>query len=627
MQNAILDIDSRMAMGELPKQQRTFFFSDIEGSTRLAQQLGEVYVGVLERYTQTIRTAIARYGGQEIDTAGDGFFAAFAHPGEAMLAAAMVQKVLSKEDWAKEANLKARIGLHSGEAVAISNRFIGLEVHKAARVCSAAHGQQVLVSASTEKLLGENLPNGLSLRKLGAFLLKDFDQPEDLYQLFIPGLPGDFPRPRTSIPRHTIAVMPFDNLNLDPSLDYFGQGISEEIIIALGKIPNLRVVARAHSFALDGENLAIGELGTRMQATAILEGAVRRMEDRVRITAELIDVESGYNLWSASFNRHIEDVFSIQDEIADQVAQALKVKVNTAWGRGIQGVQTSNVLAYDYYLRGRKFYYQFTQQGVKFALQMFRKAVEEDNSYALAYSGLADCYSFMYMYHEASPENLDAASQASQRAIDLDPFLAESHASRGVALSLEKRYEESEAEFKRALSLDPRLFEAWYHYGRVSFVQGKLEQAARQFEKAHRVRPEDYQSLFLVGQVYDDLRMDKEAEEARLRGVQIAEENLRLNPGDTRALSLGANGLIILGQRKKALEWVQRALALEPKDALLLYNAGCIYALAGMKEQALNCLERAYGEGLTQLGWFVNDSNLDSLEGHPRFEALIEKMK
>ncbi len=613
-------------MNNLPKHYRTFFFSDIEGSTKLIKRLGGDYAALLGRYHRAIRQALEQFDGEEVDTAGDGFFATFERPGEAVRTAAQVQRAFHSEYWAKEVNLRVRIGLHSGEAIATPDGYTGLDVHRAARVCSAAHGGQVLLSETTRALLGDDLPAGASIRELGSFLLKDFERSEKLFQLVIKGIPGSFPPPRTSIPTHTVAVLPFTNLSGDPAQEYFCEGIAQELIIALGKLPGLNVVSRSASFALEGEELEVREIAERLQATAILEGSVRKRDGQLRILVELVNAETGINLWSGRFDRPLKDVFSIEDEIAEQVARALRVKLVHPHEGAIQQMHSSNVTAYDYYLRGRRFYYQFSHKSVEFAIQMYRKAIEEDEDYALAYAGLADALAYRYLYVESSEENLQAAGTASRRAIELDPLLAEAYASRGLVLALQKRHPESEAMFERAIELDPQLFEAWYQYGRTTFVQGKLAKAAHLFETANEVRPEDYQSILLAGQIYHDMGLKKEALEARRRGVAIAEKHLQLNPGDTRALYMGANGLVNIGETTKGLDWLSRALTIEPADPMLLYNAGCIYALVGMTDTALDCLERSVAAGLTERGWFENDSNLDKVRPHPRFQALLRLM-
>ena len=612
-------------MNELPKIRKTFLFSDIEGSTRLAQALGEGYAFVLERYRSIFQSAIRTFNGKVVDNAGDGFFAVFDAPEDAVAFAMTILRAYSAESWARGIRLRVRVGVHSGEAIASPEGFIGQEIHRASRICGAAHGGQALLSQAAVNELRDKLPKGAGVRLLGAFLLKDFDQAEPLYQLDISGLPADFPAPRTTAPIRSIAVLPFRNLSSDPQQEYFCDGIAEEIIISLGKIPDLQVVSRASSFALKGHDLSVAEIGQKLHANVLLEGAVRKIGAQLRITAELIDTAQGINLWSGRFDRQIKDLFAVQDEIAQNITAALRVKLGGLQTRNIRTVQTNNVQAYDYYIRGRRFYGQFSRQGVLLALQMFQKAIEEDAAYALAYSGLADCYAYLFSFYAANSENLLLAQQNSLRAVELDPLQAQGHISRGVALSLEAKYEEAEAAFERAIALDPQLFEVWYWYARVALTQGKLEKAAHLFEAAHRVQPDDFQSLLICGQVYEQLGQPEKAADARQRGVALAEHHLELNPGDARAYYLAANGLMALGQSAKSLNFLQNALDLAPDDAILLYNAGCIFALAGLKEKAIHALERAVQGGLKQKAWFENDSNLQSLREDPRFKDLLSK--
>lgn len=615
-------------MHELPKEKKTFFFTDMEGSTRIAQRMGSAYAAVLERYRTIIRSAVGHYRGKEVDTAGDGFFAVFDAPPDAVHVAIAVQRAFLVESIGKDVAYKVRIGIHTGEAVpSPRGGYIGLEVHRAARVCSAAHGGQVLLSEAAAKTIGAKLPEGARLLKLGEYVLKDFDNPEPLYQLSISGLPSDFPPPRTSLQTHTIAVLPFRNLGGEAKWDNFCDGMAEEIIVALGKIQGLQVVSRASVFALKNrEDMDIQEIGRQLHAGALLTGALRVSGHKLRITAELVEVESGLNLWSGRYDKQVSDVFAVQDEIAESIASALRAKLVSRQVRGISSVQTSNVTAYEYYLRGRRLYEQFSRQGVEFARQMFSKAIEEDDNYALAYCGLADCYSYLYLYVECSPKHLNAAHRISLRALEIDPLLAKAHVSRGIALSLDKHYAAAEASFDRATELDPRLYEAWYWYGRVSFTMGKLEKAARLFERANRLAPEDYQSALLAGQVYAGLGLAEKAREARQRGLENAERALRMNPADIRALYLGANGWASLGEADKAMQWLQRALVLEANDAIVQYNAACVYAQLGMPDEAFHCLERAVALGLSLREWFENDSNLDNLRQDARFKAFQARL-
>lgn len=434
----------------------------------------------------------------------------------------------------------------------------------------------------------------------------------------------------TETPEPQIAVLPFANASSDPGQDYFGEGLAAEILICLTRVPGMHLVARSSVFALKRDDFdaddKMSEIGLQLHATAVLHGTVSMSAGKIAITAELIDVKANRPLWTAMFERNLQDVFIILDEITAGVVCALDSDEALEGVRKIQSVHTTDVDAYDCYLRGRQFYFWYSRFGVESALELFQEAIVIDEEYALAYCGIADCYSYLYMYVESSDANREEAEKASQRALDLDPLLAEAHASCGVARSLRLDFEASESAFEKAIELDPKLFEAHYFYARTCFVQGKLEKAIEHFDAAHQTRPEDYQAPLLTGQIYDSLEQPEKALTVRREGVEVAERHLKYHPHDTRALYMAANGLVVLGEKEKGLEWLQLALSLEPDDAMLLYNAGCIYALADMQEEALTCLERTVAGGLTQREWYEHDSNLDSVRAHPRFEALLAGM-
>ena len=294
--------------------------------------------------------------------------------------------------------------------------------------------------------------------------------------------------------------------------------------------------------------------------------------------------------------------------------------------RAIEKAPTADVQAYDYYLRGRQFFYQFRRKGFEFARQMFARAIVIDPSYARAYAGVADCCSFLYTYFESTEANLKEADAASRKAVELDPDLAESRASRGLAVSLSRKYEEAQQEFETAIRLNPRLFEAYYFYARACFAQGKMPEAAHWFEQARRVNPDDYQAPNLLGMVYSGMGQKSQADVAYRHCVRVAEKHLELYPDDPRALYLGAGALCRLGDRVRSLDWVRRALALEPEDSGVLYNVACVYALQGQTEEALDCLEKAIEHGLGQKDWVEKDSDLISIRSHPRFQVLLEKL-
>ncbi len=424
----------------------------------------------------------------------------------------------------------------------------------------------------------------------------------------------------------SIAVLPFADLSREKDQEYFCEGVAEEIINALARLEDLRVASRTSAFRFKQGSADAHEIGRKLKVGTLLEGSVRREGEHCRISVQLTDAESGYQLWSAMYDREMTDIFSVQEEIAGSVVQALRIRLSPTEKASLGRTPTGNIQAYDYYLRGRSFYYRYGPTDVEFARQLFEHATELDPRYAPAWAGLSDCWSYLYLYAGRKESARQEADLASVKAVELDPGSAQAHASRALALSLNERDSEAEVAFQTAIRLDPDLFEARYFYARHCFVHGNQEKAVKLYEDAIRIRPEDYQSPLLVAQSYDDLGRPEDAVAARLKGIALAEQHLKFTPDDARAMYMAANGMAALGQNEKAREWVERAIAVRSDDAMTLYNAGCIYSLVGCVEQALSCLERGAELGVAEKGWYEHDSNLDRLRGHPRFRTLLARL-
>ena len=432
------------------------------------------------------------------------------------------------------------------------------------------------------------------------------------------GAPGD------EIP--SIAVLPFADMSREKDQAYFCEGIAEEIINALCRIQGLRVASRTGSFQFKDSTVDLRQVGNKLHVETILEGSVRKSENRLRITVQLLEAARGFHLWSESYDREMRDIFAIQQEIARSVVRALQVTLSPQEKGALSEIPTRHVQAYDYYLKGRSFYYRYGRHDIEFALQLFSRATELDPEYALAQAGLADCWSYIYLYSERKDSVRLQAETAGRRAVELAPESAQAQASFAVAMSLGSHKEEARAAFEKAIQLDPGLFEAWYFYARHAFAGGDLPKAAALYEEAMRVRPEDYYARLLVGPVYDRLGRTEDARAARERGVALVERHIDLHPDDARALYMGGIGLVSLGKKDKGLDWARRARKIDPDDPMLLYNLGCLHSLNGDIEEAIDCLERAVAGGLLQKGWYENDGDLDPLRGHPRFKTLLESM-
>jgi adenylate cyclase len=427
--------------------------------------------------------------------------------------------------------------------------------------------------------------------------------------------------------RRTIAVLPFVNMSGDPDNEYFSDGISEEILNLLSKLPQLKVASRTSSFAFKGKEASIPAVARELNVGTVLEGSVRRAGDRVRITAQLIDAQSDSHLWSETYDREMKDVFAIQDDIAHSIVKAMQVTLTPRERRAIQYVATSEPEAYDYYLRGRSYMYSMARRDYEHAINMYEQAIAVDSKYALAYAGMADAYSMLYRYAEASAENAARANRASEQALALDSDSAEAHAARGLAFFIGERYPEAQREFDAAITLNPNLFEAYYYYGLACSSEGNFGKAIELYLKAMEVNPADYQTPVFLAQVYASLGRKQEEMKVRLGALGTVERHLKLNPHDTRALQIAANNLIQVGETQKGIAMAERALAQGRTEPVVLYNGACFYAVQGDTDRAMELLEEAVRLGWGDRAWMEHDSELDSLHGDSRFQALLARIR
>ncbi len=433
------------------------------------------------------------------------------------------------------------------------------------------------------------------------------------------------PQPAVSAAK-SVAVLPFANMSADPENEYFTDGMAEEIINALTKIQSLRVASRTSSFAFKGKNEDIGEIGRKLKVSTVLEGSVRKMGNRLRITAQLVNVADGYHLWSERYDREMEDVFAIQDDISQAIVKALRVILSEGEKKQIEKARAVNLQAYDYYLRGRQYFHHIRRKSLEYARQMFNKAIEIDPEYARAYAGVSDCCSLLYTYFDAREFNLRQADAASSKALELEPELAEAHVARGLAVSLSKRFDEAETEFETAMRLDPKQYEAVYWFGRARLSQGRYDEAVKLLERAAALRPEDYQPQHFLAQALDAQGRTDEMLDARRREVKLLEQHLELNPDDQRACILGAVSYAVLNDTDRSMEFATRAMEIDPEDPMLLYNVACNYAVLGRLDESLVALERAVDKGWGDRTWIEHDKDLDPLRSNPRFQAIVRAM-
>jgi adenylate cyclase len=427
----------------------------------------------------------------------------------------------------------------------------------------------------------------------------------------------------------SIAVLPFADLSPGQDQGYFCDGIADELLTALSGVSGLRVAARSSSFQFKGRGADGREIGRTLGVATLLEGGVRKAGNRVRVSAQLVNGADGYQLWSETFDRNLDDIFAIQEEIAQAVVRALRPHLAGAGESRLTRAGTQSMQAYEMYLRGRQFLMSLSENGYRFARQMFKGAIELDPGFAQAHAGLADTGHMILQWH-LDDANVDAfrseALAASAEALRLDPLLAEAHVSRGNVLSFAGQGEEAEAEFQRALELNPALPHAHHFYARHLFSAGRLEEAARHFEEAIRLDPDDYGTAGLLVSILKGRGDLEAAAAAAKRGIAAVERRLRLNPDDVRALYMGGGAEIMFGDRTRGLDYLARALELSPDDFATLYNVACAYANAGAPGRALDALDRAIGSGRGNRKWLEHDTDLDPLRASPRFQEILARL-
>lgn len=638
-------------MSDLPNGTVTFLFTDIEDSTRLWQEHPHAMQTALARHNAILQQAIRAQNGHIFQIIGDAFCAAFSQATDALTAALEVQRSLHNESWDETGPLRVRIGLHSGFVETLRGEYLSsLTLVRVQRVMSAGHGGQTLLSPTTAELVRHQLPTDTLLRDLGKQRLRGLTQPEHIFQVIVTDLPTQFPPLRVVeskvitgdnlVPKQnqlvelekrkdkssekSIAVLPFENMSGDPDQSFFSDGITEDIITDLSKVSSIFVVARNSSFTYKGRSVKTQEVCADLGVRYVVEGSVRKSGNRVRISAQLIDGSTDGHIWADRYDGTLEDIFELQDEVTCQIVDALKIRLLPEEKKAIQKVPTSNIKAYEFYLRGREYFHYYTKDNYHKAQDYFNRAIAYDESYAQPYCGLADCGSFLNTLYGGDYPLTDALAAAA-KAIALAPALAEGHASLGLVLSSTGDHSGAEKEFQTAVRLDPNLYEAHYYWARSCFTQGKLEEAAVHFEDAWERSPKDPQTPSLLLQIYRSLGRQADLEYAAQETVKSGLQKLEEEPDNWRTCLSLAFGLLNLNQFSETIKYLDRALENNADDALVNYNVACLYSGMGEIDKAIHHLEISLRLGSNTIGWIKNDSDLDPVRDHPHFLELIEK--
>jgi adenylate cyclase len=581
-----------------------------------------------------IGPAISDNNGRIFKLMGDGILAEYPSVVDAVRSGIAIQSAMAAAETSlpSDRRIVFRIGINLGDVMIDGDDMYGDGINVATRIQSLANPGGVAVSGTVHEHVGSKL--SVAFMDSGEHSVKNIEKPVRVYTVAL-GNGAARPSPRPGVPvkatKPSIAVLPFANMSGDPEQEYFSDGITEDIITDLSKVSALAVIARNTAFTFKGKAVRIEQVAKELGVQHVLEGSVRKAGGRVRITAQLIDGATNHHIWAERYDRTLDDIFALQDEISKSIVDALKVKLLPAELKTITHRSTDNPQAYQILLMARSFFRSTDDMNaVKTAKRLFGKALEIDPNYASAYAGLADCDCRMLLNDEpgASYETVLANST---KALELDPGLADAYASRGLGLYTIGHHVEAEAEFERSLTIDPNSFEGCYFYARNCFALGQHEKAIALYLRAAAIKPDEYTTWGQLQMSYITLGRVEEARQAGRESLKRIEKLVASHPDNAVALCFGATHLAEFGETDRALDWVSRAQLFAGDNPHIHYNLGCCFAGLGQIEKAIDCLEvqltasPIYVAG--KVAWMKNDSDLVPLHGHPRYETLVAKLE
>ncbi|GJM04568.1 MAG: adenylate cyclase [marine bacterium B5-7] len=566
------------------RQLAAIMFTDIVGYTALMGDDEQKAFELLKKNRAVQRPIIERYNGRWLKEIGDGVLASFPTVSDAVHCAAIIQKTCQSEP-----DLKLKIGIHQGEVVFDGMDVFGDGVNIASRIESLTPAGCIYISESVLR----NVENkkAIQTKFVGEKELKNVKYPIRIYQVNVDDqaihevLESPVPKPIESTEK-SIAILPFVNMSNDPEQEYFCDGLSEELLNALTQLDRFKVASRTSSFMFKGKNIDISEIGKKLHVETVLEGSVRKVQNRVRITAQLINAQDGFHLWSERYDRELTDIFEIQDEITLSILDALKLKLLSNERNRILKRSTKNPEAYQLYLKGRQNFHLITPDGYLKAIEFFNTAVEIEPSYSEAIAGIASCYLNLWHFDLVPADQcLQPMIESTYKAIELDDKIAESHlAMARLRMWYEFNLMEAKKEFEITLELNPNIPDAIAHYAFVESCLGNKSKALELGKRALELDPFSPMTILNHAVIFW-LCQDLDALEKQAHKIIDLQPNLW-------------GGHYLLGlcywcqhEYQNAIRSFNDSLDLQPNLWILSF-IGCLHAIIGEKDQALSTLAK-----------------------------------
>jgi adenylate cyclase len=422
----------------------------------------------------------------------------------------------------------------------------------------------------------------------------------------------------------TIAVLPFENISPDKEADYFTDGLAEELITNLSRIKDIKLTPRTNTMRYKGTDKDIKTLGRELNARFIMQGSVRKFNEDLRISVQLMDAQLEKQIWGETYKGKIADVFDIQEQVSKQIAEMLMVKLSPTEKVSLTKRSTENTEAFDLNLRARDFLYKMTKNNVQFAIQLFTKAIELDKRYAAAYAGLSEAYAQYYFSFERKEELLEKSIEAGLKALMYDPSLTEAYVALAMAYFNKKLFEEALDAAQKALELDSDNATAYWVLARIYHTMDHDEKAIELHEKVIELNPDFYSAYMDLSICYERVGNLSKFSEAVQRQLDMYPRYLSQHPDDARAYIFYAQTLAKVKQVEKAKEMGNRAYELAPNDALMLYNLACLFSRLEEKKIAVDYFRKALESGYQNYEWVKRDTDFDSIRNEPGYIELMK---
>lgn len=421
-----------------------------------------------------------------------------------------------------------------------------------------------------------------------------------------------------------LVVLPFQNISSVNGSNYFSDGLTEEIIIRLSAIEELNIASRSTSMRYRDSELDMGSLGRKLNARYVLQGTVRKFKDDIRISTALIDVENDSELWARIYSGKIADVFGIQEQVSKKIVKSLKLKLSNKERVALGKRATTNSDAYDANLRAREFLFRYTKSYLLLAIDLFQKAIDLDPKYAAAYAGMAEACALLYETHDKKPKWINKAEESALKALIYDSASSEAYSALGLVYYNKRQPKEALIAAEKGIAFDPNNYFAYWVRGRLYRVMERDAEAVHDFKKVLELNEDFHSPYGDLQMAYEVIGDEDNLQDTIERAALFYPDYLLHHPDDSRAHQFYAFTLLRLGREEEAKEEMQKGMAQNPKDPIIVYNAACFYALIDDKEAAIENLKVAMDNGFENYDYLRHDPDLNSLKMEPEFIAITE---